>query len=167
MSQPLVVQLRFARSEFVRCLDGLTEEEGIIRFEPMNCISWIVGHLASQENWYWVRQAQGVRLAPELGELVGYGKPASTPPLAEMWAVWREVTAAADTYLDMLTADMLETHFEFRGKQAPENIGTMLLRNLYHYWFHIGEAHAVRQQLGHVDLPQFVGNMETAVYHPE
>ncbi|NHZ72466.1 MAG: DinB family protein, partial [Aquificales bacterium] len=105
--------------------------------------------------------------APELGELVGYGKPASTPPLADMWATWQEITITADAYLDTLTAAMLETHFEFRGKQAPENIGTMLLRNLYHYWFHTGEAHAVRQQLGHTNLPQFVGNMETAVYHPE
>jgi len=29
----------------------------------------------------------------------------------------------------------------------------------YHYWFHIGEAHAVRQMLGHVNLPDFVGDL--------
>jgi hypothetical protein len=40
----------------------------------------------------------------------------------------------------------------------------MLLRVTYHYWFHTGEAHAVRQQLGHPDLPQFVGNMSGVVY---
>ncbi len=38
-----------------------------------------------------------------------------------------------------------------------ENIATLLLRNTYHYWFHTGEAHAIRQLLGHRDLPQFVG----------
>ena len=33
----------------------------------------------------------------------------------------------------------------------------MLLRVTYHYWYHTGEAAAVRQLLGHVDLPEFVG----------
>ena len=167
MTHPLVVQLRFARTEFVRCLAGVTEEEGIIRLKPMNCISWMVGHLASQENFYWVYLGQGKKLAPELAELVAFGQPATTPPLADMWTAWKQVTAAADVYLDTLTTDMLETHFIFKDKPRHESIGTMLLRNLYHYWFHTGEAHAVRQQLGHTDLPQFVGNMETAVYQPE
>ena len=29
------------------------------------------------------------------------------------------------------------------------------------------EAHAIRQMLGHGDLPQFVGDMSAAVYRPE
>ncbi len=37
----------------------------------------------------------------------------------------------------------------------------------YHYWFHLGEAHAVRQMLGHKDLPQFVGDMSQAHYRSE
>jgi hypothetical protein len=43
----------------------------------------------------------------------------------------------------------------------------MLTRNIYHYWFHTGEAHAIRQMLGHGRLPQFVGDMSTAMYRPE
>lgn len=42
MTHPLVTQLRFARSEFVRCLDGVSEEDGVKRLLPMNCLSWIV-----------------------------------------------------------------------------------------------------------------------------
>ena len=167
MTHPLVVQLRFARNEFARCLEDVSEADGTIRLPPMNCMSWMVGHLANQENRYWVLNGQDIKLAPELNELVGYGKPASTPPLAEMWDTWKEVTTASDTFLDTLTSEIMETHFEYQGKKWHESIGTMLLRNLYHYWFHTGEAHAVRQQLGHTDLPQFVGNMETAVYRPE
>ncbi|MBE2222051.1 MAG: DinB family protein [Anaerolineae bacterium] len=167
MTHPLVIQLRFARAEFVRCLDGVTEEEGIIRLQPMNCISWMVGHLASQENFYWNYLGQDKKLAPHLAELVAFGQPATTPPLADMWATWQEVTTTTDAYLDTLTTDMLENHFIFKGEPRAESIGTMLLRNLYHYWFHTGEAHAVRQQLGHTDLPQFVGNMESAFYRPE
>ncbi len=38
----------------------------------------------------------------------------------------------------------------------------------YHYWYHLGEAHAIRQMLGHTGLPQFVGDMGIkAPYHPE
>jgi hypothetical protein len=167
MTHPLVIQLRFARSEFVRCLEGVTEEEAQRRFTPMNCISWLVGHLANQENTYWVLIAQGKQIRPDLYPLVGYGRPASTPPLAEMWAAWREVTAVADLFLDTLTPDMLQTHFEWKSKPMPESVGTLLQRNLYHYWFHNGEAYAIRQMLGHSGLPDFVGNMSAALYQPE
>jgi len=77
----LVTQLRFSRSEFVRGLEGVTEEQALRRLMPMNCISWMVGHLANQEHRYWVIFAQRNNVAPNLYELVGYGKPASTPPL--------------------------------------------------------------------------------------
>jgi uncharacterized damage-inducible protein DinB len=167
MTHPLVTQLRFARSEFVRCLEGVSAEDACRYLEPMNCISWIVGHLANQENRYWVLAAQGKTLAPHLNDLVGYGKPASTPSLDEMWEVWRAVTAAADVYLDTLTPEILQTHFVWKGKPYPESAGTLLQRNIYHYWFHTGEAHAIRQMLGHPDLPQFVGDMSNAMYHPE
>jgi uncharacterized damage-inducible protein DinB len=164
MTHPLVIQLRFARSEFQRCLEGVTEEDGKTRLEPMNCISWIVGHLAAQENGYWNLIAQGIRLYPGLHKRVGYGSPPSAPSLAEMWAAWREITAAADVYLDRLTEEILLSRLEWNGMPRPESVGTMLLRNTYHYWFHTGEAHAIRQQLGHGELPQFVGDMSMAVF---
>jgi uncharacterized protein DUF664 len=104
---PLVMQLRFARSEFVRGLDGVSEADGLIRQLPMNSLGWMVGHLANQEHRYWVVFAQGTELVPGLIERVGTGRPASTPSLAEMWSVWRTVTAAADGYLDMLTVDRM------------------------------------------------------------
>ena len=37
----------------------------------------------------------------------------------------------------------------------------------YHYWFHLGEAYAIRQLLGHPDLPEFVGDMSEALYRAE
>jgi hypothetical protein len=167
MPHPLVTQLRFARSEFVRCLEGVSAEDAIRRLEPMNCISWIVGHLSNQEHYLWVMAAQGKFLAPGLYQSVGFGQPASTPPLDEMWATWHHVTQAADELLDILTTDRLQTHLKYEGKPLPESIGTLLYRNLCHYWFHLGEAHAIRQLLGHPDLPQFVGDMAQAPYRPE
>jgi hypothetical protein len=167
MPHYLVAQLRFTRSELQRCLDGITDAEARRRFESMNCISWMIGHLATQENRYWVGQGLGRQLHPELNELVGHGRPASTPPLDEMWTAWREITAEADEFLDTLTAERLGTHFKAQRLHGGENIGTMLFRCIHHYWFHIGEAHAVRQMLGHTDLPQFVGDMSKAGYPPE
>lgn len=167
MTHPLVTQLRFARSEFVRGLEGVTPEEALRRLMPMNCLSWMVGHVATQENFYWLRMAQGIKVAPGLHELVGFGRPASTPPWDEMWQVWHEITAAADPYLDSLQASDITQHLLWRAQPVPESIGTMLLRNIYHYWYHTGEAAAVRQLLGHADLPQFVGDMATALYQPE
>jgi uncharacterized damage-inducible protein DinB len=160
----LVSQLRFARSEFVRCLEGVSEEDAIRRIMPMNCISWMVGHLANQEHRYWVILSQQKEVAPGLYELVGYGKPASTPPLKEMWAVWRKVTAEADEYLATLTPGIMQNYLLRDGKPVAENIGTLLMRNIYHYWYHTGEASAVRQMLGHAKVPEFVGDMSTAAY---
>jgi len=164
MTHPLVTQLRFARSEFVRCMEGVSPEEALRRFEPMNCLSWIVGHLASQEHRLWVQRAQGRNIAPTLRDLVGFGQPASTPPWEEMWELWHRITAEADTFLDTLNTEMLKTQQTWYGEEAREDNGISLLRNIYHYWFHMGEAQAIRQMLGHKDLPSFVGNMQSVRY---
>lgn len=163
----LVTQLRFARSEFVRALDGVSQEDALRRIMPMNSLGWMVGHLANQEQRYWVTFAQQKNLAPELNNLVGYGKPASTPALDEMWQVWRTVTSAADAYLDTLTPATLQGVLLRDGKPMDENIGTLIMRNIYHYWYHTGEAAAIRQVLGHAHLPEFVGDMKAVAYHPE
>jgi hypothetical protein len=157
MSHPLVDQLRFARNEFKRGLGDVTGPEAQQRFGNINCISWMVGHLAWQEQRYWLERAQGQILVPLLNELLAYGKPACTPPAEEMWAVWEQVTQAADPWLEELTTDNL---------QAPlmsgfASVGTFMLRTIYHYWYHLGEGMAVRQLLGHSSLPDFVGDIDT------
>jgi hypothetical protein len=84
-----------------------------------------------------------------------------------MWAVWHTVTQTADRYLDIVTLTMPQTHFIYKGKSRPESIGTMLLRNIYHYWYHTGEAHAIRDTLGHQNLPQVVGDTPEGLYNLE
>ncbi len=159
---PLVMQLRFTRSEFKRALKGLTDEEACQRFLPMNCISWNVGHLAWQEQQYFIVYGQGQPyLLPEIAQHFAYGAPASTPPLSEMLAAWKSITAAADPYLDTLTNDSLaRPYIKQDGQPAERLIGNLLQRVIYHYWYHIGENLAIRQMLGHTRLPQFVGNID-------
>lgn len=167
MSHPMVEQLRYARIQLVRGLDGLTDSEARRRFGKMNCISWIVGHLAWHEHRCWIERAQGKSIADSLNELVGYGKPPSMPPLKDMWTLWRDVTEASNAYLDSLTASELDNHLTVKTRVLPESIGTTLYRVTYHYWFHIGEGQAIRQLLGHTNLPEFIGPIgEYAPYHP-
>ena len=166
MAHPVVDQLRFTRSEWLRGLRGVPEEDGVRRFEPMNSIGWIVGHLAWQEQRYFVARAQDRLDVPVLDELVAYRAPASTPPLAEMLAAWRAVTKGADPWLDTLTTERLLTDLPPPGGQRF--VGDAIRRVTYHYWFHIGEIQAIRQLLGHGRLPEFVGDIEKrATYRPE
>ena len=160
MPHPLIIQLRFARSEFKRALEGLSNTDARRRFLPMNCISWNIGHMAWQEQRYWLTRLQGVIQLPDLNELVGYGQPASTPPLAEMWEAWQTITQLADPFLDKLTTQkLLEVHY-LDDQQIDYTAGTLLQRVIYHYWYHTGENAAIRQMLGHTDLPEFVGNID-------
>lgn len=168
MAHPLVEQVRFARSELKRALEGVSDDDARNRLMPMNSISWIICHLAGQERRYWLVLAQGIKDGiTELDEWGAYGKPATTPPLAESWAAWEAATAAVDPYLNQLTTERMLEHLEFNGKPLPESIGTMLYRVLYHYWLHTGEALAIRQLLGHGPLPDFVGPLgEQAPFRP-
>lgn len=164
MPHPLVEQLRFTRSELLRGMKDITPKEALRRFESMNSASWIVGHLACHEQRSWLQRAQGITINTAV-EACGFGQPASTPPIEEMWAAWHEITHASDAYLDSLTTDLLLTHFIVDGQPHPENIGTVLRRVTYHYWYHLGEAQAIRQLLGHTGLPQFVGKIPP--YRPD
>lgn len=78
MTHPLVLQLRFTRSG-LRGIKGVTEKEAKKRFLPMNCISWNVGHLAWQEQRYFLSYGLGISLFPEIEKSHAYGAPATCP----------------------------------------------------------------------------------------
>jgi len=90
VAHPRVDQLRFARSEWVRGLRGLSEADAARRLEPMNAIPWMVGHLAWHERLIWLERGQGLRVESQL-DAVASGQPASTPSLSAMWASWKRV----------------------------------------------------------------------------
>jgi DinB superfamily len=168
MPHPLIMQLRFTRSEFKRALEGLSETDARRRFLPMNCISWNIGHMAWQEQRYWLTRLQGQTPLPHLNVLVGNGQPACTPPLAEMWEAWQTITHLADPFLGTLTTQQLQEIHSLNDQQTDYTAGTLLQRVIYHYWYHTGENAAIRQMLGQADLPEFVGNIDDeAPYRPE
>jgi hypothetical protein len=168
MTHPLVDQLRFTRLEWLRGLEGVSEEDGAQHFGPMNCISWTVGHLAWHEQRNWLERPQGIIPFPELNKVFAYGAPMSTPSLKEMLDTWRAVTKQADPFLDSLTTESLLGDLLLKGKPVGQSVGSAMRRISYHYWYHIGEIQAIRQMLGQASLPEYVGNIESdAPYRPE
>jgi DinB superfamily len=137
----------------------VSEEDGARRVLPMNSLSWMVGHLAWHERLVWARRGMGATVEPVL-DAVANGAPPSTPSLAEMWAAWDRIVLLADPLLDALTAVELERPLAFDRRDDAPSVGTELMHVVYHYWGHIGEASAVRQMLGHVELPEFVGDID-------
>jgi len=165
---PLVDQLRFTRSEWLRGLAGISDEDGSRHFSPMNCISWIVGHLAWQEQRYYLQRAQEKIIFPELNTTFAYGAPMSTPALSHTMGLWQQVTQASAPYLDAVSTDALQQDLLLEGKPVGQSVGSAMRRMTYHYWYHLGEVQAIRQLLGHTALPEYVGDIEKlAPYRPE
>jgi uncharacterized damage-inducible protein DinB len=169
MTHPLVTQLRFTRSEFMRAIKGVSDEDASKQIASMNCISWNIGHLAWQEQRYFLYYGQGQKPYPEIEKMCAYGAPTSTPYLSEMIEAWNTITRSADPWLDEMTNEKLLQHFIKKdGAPGQKTFGSLLLRTIYHYWYHTGENMAIRQMLGHSKLPQFVGNIDNkAPYIPE
>jgi uncharacterized damage-inducible protein DinB len=167
-AHPLVLQLRFTRKEFLRSVLSVSEEDAQRRVMPMNCLSWNVGHLAWQEQRYFLHFARGQMPLPEIDKQFAFGCPASTPALKDMLAAWRTITKAADPWLDDATSTTLQSYVMHNGKPTTRQFGNLLQRVIYHYWYHTGENMAIRQMLGHKRLGVFVGNIDDeAPYQPE
>jgi hypothetical protein len=157
---PLVEQLRFTRGEFLRGIKGVTDEEAARRFLPMNALSWNVGHLAWQEQRFFLTYGQDLLPFPDIAREFAAGGPPSTPVLSDVLEAWKAITAAADPWLNELTDALLLGQTTSRGKPIKRTVGNLIQRTIYHYWYHLGENMAIRQQLGHERLPQFVGNID-------
>jgi hypothetical protein len=160
MAHPLVDQLRFTRSEWLRALDGVPEADGVQRLQPMNSIGWIVSHLAWHEQLSFLTRLAGETPVPAANEHGVNGEPASTPPLATALATWRAVVAAAEPVLDGLDTPGLEAWLPRTRQPQTRTVGSTVQRVTYHYWFHIGEIISIRQVLGHPDVPEFVGDID-------
>lgn len=168
MPHPLVLQLRFTRAEFRRAISRISEADARTRVHPMNSISWTVGHLAWQEQRYFILYPTGRMILPAVQELYAFGAPHSTPPLKEMLAAWRKITRIADEWLDSVTTEKLRQLIQIPGKKTTRVYGNLLQRVIYHYWYHTGENMAVRKMLGHSGMGYFVGDIDgKAPYTPE
>ena len=166
MAHPLVLQLRFARSEFIRAAK-VSEADAVKRVMPMNSISWTIGHLAWQEQRYFIYFPTGSLVLPEIQDYA-FGSPHSVPSAKKMWAAWRKITTTADEWLDSVTTKQLQQKVVLKGTRTNRMYGNLLQRVIYQYWYHIGENMAISKMLGHSGFGYFVGNIDRkAPYIPE
>ena len=153
----LVEMYYLTRKEFERNLKGLTDEDARKRIEPMNCISWIIAHVANQNRAFFVDWPAG-REIDQRYTPYGFGSPASQPPLEEVMNLWRDACENADAWLQAATDESLQEKGS-RTSPESENWGTLLVRCIFHTWCHLGEISSIRQILGHKP-PQFVNMYE-------
>src|SRR5437870_11605526 len=116
VTHPVIEQLRFTRGEWLRGLEGVSDEDAARHFGPMNSIGWIVGHLSWQEQRYLLHRPQGIMLRQDIQDRLASGAPMSTPSLAELLVAWRSVTVAADPFLDRLTSCQFMVDLPLHGK---------------------------------------------------
>ena len=158
MYQPLELA-RVALSEFERDLEGLTDEEARTRTKKadgteMNAISWTIGHIAG----HWLSVAAYAKQEEQPEVLRFFGPDADPTPLSLADA--RTMLDNAKKSIDWLgSADGSLLSSSPAGYfLSSESVGTSLIRVTLHTWFHTGEINAVRQLLGHAEIP-FVGRL--------
>lgn len=161
MTHQLVLQLQFVREKWLSGLAGLSNEEAQNRLGDANSISWMVGHLAWLEQLTWIEISQSQTVSDMLHTFDWNNGP-STPELNTVQAAWDEVTAVSDEYLNTLTEEDM-TKILYRGEASMGNIGTMLRRQIWHYWYHLGEMQAIRSVMGHKNQPPYIGPMSQDV----
>ena len=149
----LVEMYDITRKEFERNLRGLTDEDARKRIEPMNCVSWIIAHVAWQQHAFFVDWPQGKESDPRYKRF-GTDSPASQPTLAEAMTLWRDACDKADVLLRAATKDSLQLQGSLTSPEV-ENGGTLIVRCIFHTWCHLGEISSIRQILGHRP-PEFV-----------
>lgn len=157
----LVRYLQHVRRELRRAVDGMTVADLERRVGGINSVAWMVGHLAWQEQGYWLTS----RGEPAVADLhaFGHARPEAPPRFGELFDVWVRVTAAADPWLVGLQDEDLRAHLQGRRLFDEENIGTLLTRTSSHYYLHIGQITAIRKLLDY-PVPGFVGPQTGAAF---
>ncbi|MGD9118808.1 MAG: DinB family protein [Dehalococcoidia bacterium] len=149
----LVDMLYLSRREFERNLVGLSDEDARKRIEPMNCISWIIAHVANQHHAFFVAWPYGKEIGSQY-KPYGYGQPASQPSLEEAMTLWHNACSDSEAWLNEVTDEVLRERPAVSSLER-ENLGALTVRCIFHTWCHLGEISSIRQVLGH-QPPQFV-----------
>lgn len=158
----LVRSVQNVRREFRRALEGVQVADLERRVAGLNSAAWMVGHLAWQEQGYWLLP-RGEPPVAEALQGFGRGVPDPMPPFERLWEWWEQVTALSDPWLETLDADDLREHLHGRRLFEQENLGSLCMRVVGHYYLHIGQITAIRRFLGY-PVPAFVGSQEGALY---
>ena len=117
----------------------------------LNAGSWIVAHVAQQQEAYWCTGAQGLEPDAWLAGLdVGFGSEPSVPDYAESLAAFGRVRARAIPYLRSLRDGDLDAVMEPFGR--GQTVGDLLVRSVGHLFVHTGELATIASLVGAPDM---------------
>jgi hypothetical protein len=160
--QPAVVRLLLdAREEFVRVADSLPVPAQAGAFDRLSAGSWIVAHIAEQDDQYWGVHAQQLDADPWLvGASVKFGDPVSRPDYAEARAALDRSLARSQAYIEGLDGTQFDT--VVRASRVPERgdqtVVELVVRQAAHLFALAGELAALGSLAG-ADDPGLPGRL--------
>lgn len=125
--------------------NDLSNQEGKKIFKPMNCISWMIGHLACI-NYNIVARNSKNRSIPDINDKFGNGSPHFQPEILDVISLWETSVRECFAFLDQMEEEDLKN--KISDSKMNFNLGTDISRLTFHAWNHMGEIAAVRQFLG-------------------
>ena len=115
----------------------------------LNAGSWVVAHVAQQQEAYWCTGAQGLDPDEWLAGLeVGFGSEPSVPDYRESLDAFARTRARSIPYLRSLRDEDLESVMAGRA----ETVGDLLVRAVGHVFVHTGELATIASLVGAPDL---------------
>jgi hypothetical protein len=148
----LIVRLLLdAREEFRRVSEAVPNPGRGGAIGRLNAGSFIVAHIASQDDRVWNAGAQGLAGDAWLSDAnAGHGAPRSTPDYVEALAALDRTFARSAPFLEALTETELDQPL---SSDVPgRTIGAQLARSIGHTWAHAGELSALASLVGAPDL---------------
>ena len=120
----------------------------------LNAGSWIVAHVAQQQDAYWCTGAQGLEPDAWLAGLeVGFGSEPSVPDYREALDAFARIRARAIPYLRTLRDEDLDAVTEpSDGSGRAQTVGDLLVRAVAHVFVHTGELATIASLVGAPDL---------------
>ncbi len=147
---PVASVLRMNTRLFERCLEGVAEADGLARPMGVNSITFLFMHVVDARHYL-----AGL-LGPELdnplkayADVRSIDEAADLPSLAELLALWREVSPAVQRRVEELTADAAaaESPADFPIDDATIRGAVAFL--VLHESYHLGQIGLLRRQLGY------------------
>ncbi|HJM90214.1 MAG TPA: DinB family protein [Dehalococcoidia bacterium] len=149
---PIIVPLLFdARGEFRRVAAATPVPSQVGAFRRLSAGSWIVAHIAAQDDQLWNVGALEGDADPWLAALdVGYGSPPSEPDYAQALAALDRSFERSLAFLEGLDETQFERVFRKSSTAARANqtVGDMVVRQTAHLVALTGELAAISSLAG-------------------
>lgn len=160
--QPAVVRLLLdARGEFVRVADSLPVPAQAGAFDRLNAGSWIVAHIAAQDDQYWSVHAQQLQPDAWLAEAnVQYGDPGSRPDYAQARAALDRAFERSQPYIEGIDGTQFATVLR-SAERGDQTVADFVVRQAAHLFALAGELAAIGSLAGASD-PGLPGRLRHA-----